>query len=366
LISFPDILLFLLYRLAYHESVQLGQELSKRINDDPKRRKQEDDDSDDDEEPEFESENGRGSKKQKTSERAAAEMMNVLEGAENEPEATGKYKKLFQMDFMKKASDQQRERAKEEAQSMLREIENMEGDSGSENDEKKVAPVKDKAALLAAKEEMKKLLSQGMSLKGASKRLTVSGPISIKGHGGEERNKDDTVRWVAESDHEGEEKGRPATVIDNPWLLAPVVGKQRDSSGQQVSHKSAKKEGADKLYVNVSESVPQSSAAGQVTLILDSKNTHVPLSKKQKQKMKQSNEQSSIQNGNVPVITDKNDKSSKNNKLNSNVIVENKSLNVTAAPVLSTNERKPLLLSKSQVLLTMYTRTVIIQFDVCK
>lgn len=338
--------------MAYHESVQLGQELSKRINDDPKRRKQEGDDSDDDEEPEFESE--RGNKKQKTSERAAAEMMNVLEGAVNEPEATGKYKKLFQMDFMKKASDQQRERAKEEAQSMLREIEDMEGDSGSDNDEEKVAPVKDKAALLAAKEEMKKLLSQGMSLKGASKRLTVSGPISIKGLGGDERNKDDAVRWIAESDHEREEENRPATVIDNPWLLAPVVGKQRDSSGQQVSHKSAKKEGADKLYVNVSESVPQSSAAGQVTLVLDSKNTHAPLSKKQKQKMKQTNEQPSIQNGNVPFISDKNDKNNKNNKLNSNVIVENKSLNVTAAPVLSTSERKPLLLNKSQVLLTMY------------
>jgi hypothetical protein len=130
-------------------------------------------------------------KKQKTSERAASEMMNVLEGAENEPEATGKYKKLFQMDFMKKASDQQKERAREEAQSMLREIEDMEGDgSGSDNDDKKTVPVKDKAALLAAKEEMKKLLSQGMSLKGgANKRLTVSGPISIKGHGSNQNDR---------------------------------------------------------------------------------------------------------------------------------------------------------------------------------
>ena len=75
--------------MAYHESVQLGHELSKRISEDPssarRRGQEEEDDSSGDEG--FLTETG---EKQKASDRAAKEMLSVLEGAEDEPEAQGK------------------------------------------------------------------------------------------------------------------------------------------------------------------------------------------------------------------------------------------------------------------------------------
>ena len=101
-----------IFRLAYHESVQLGHELSKRINEDPSRRQEEDEggrDSSGDEE--FETETKEVQKKKKASDRAAREMLSVLEGVEDEPEAQGKYKKLFEMDFMKRATDQKKEKS---------------------------------------------------------------------------------------------------------------------------------------------------------------------------------------------------------------------------------------------------------------
>ena len=227
--------------MAYHESVQLGQELSKRINDDPTSKSKADDDSSDDEN-EFQTETG---KRQKTSGRAAKEMLSVLEGAEDEPEATGKYKKLFEMDFMKRASADKKERAREEAQNILREIENMEGDSDEEAD--KVGDIgkkseKDIAALKAAREQMKSQLGQsssGMSLKGTTKKISVSGPISVQSETSSKARKgaeSDTVRWIQETEEVVSAAVPVDTMTDNPWLSAPVSGKKRDSTGQKVNH----------------------------------------------------------------------------------------------------------------------------------
>ena len=227
--------------MAYHESVQLGQELSKRINDDPTSKSKADDDSSDDEN-EFQTETG---KRQKTSGRAAKEMLSVLEGAEDEPEATGKYKKLFEMDFMKRASADKKERAREEAQNILREIENMEGDSDEEAD--KVGDIgkkseKDIAALKAAREQMKSQLGQsssGMSLKGTTKKISVSGPISVQSETSSKARKgaeSDTVRWIQETEEVVSGAVPVDTMTDNPWLSAPVSGKKRDSTGQKVNH----------------------------------------------------------------------------------------------------------------------------------
>ena len=83
-------------RSAYHESVALGQELSKRINDDPTGKTHGNDDdsdwSDGDNDGEFQTEMGTQNSKKRnhgsTASRAAKEMNQVLDGEEM-PAATG-------------------------------------------------------------------------------------------------------------------------------------------------------------------------------------------------------------------------------------------------------------------------------------
>jgi len=122
------------------------------------------------------------------------------------------------MDFMKKAQSVQREKAKEEAQALLKELEDMERDSGdSDNSDRDDTPVVTAAKdpvhaqkLKAAGTEMANLLSKGsgMSITAASKNKGVKflGTTVVS----EENNKTEIV----------EKKS------DNPWLDAPKVSKR--------------------------------------------------------------------------------------------------------------------------------------------
>ena len=279
-------------RLAYHESVQLGHELSKRINEDPSRRQEEDEggrDSSGDEE--FETETKEVQKKKKASDRAAREMLSVLEGVEDEPEAQGKYKKLFEMDFMKRATDQKKEKSREEAQSILRELQDLESydSSGDEeggadarpNEEYDAKLAKtviaaamkkeaDSEALVAARAEMARQMGSGsLTLRMGSKRVSVSGPISIINDEKVSKKKamsatadhSTGARWVSEAD-EDEDVADPLAAASteensNPWLAAPTLNKKRDSSGlyskTTVASGKTKGEGAEKLYVTVAD-----------------------------------------------------------------------------------------------------------------
>jgi E3 ubiquitin-protein ligase DOA10 len=69
--------------------------------------------------------------------------LNTTIDDESNPEVTGKYQRLLNMDFMKKAASMQREKAREEAQLVLQELRSLEeqegntSDEGNENDEKR-------------------------------------------------------------------------------------------------------------------------------------------------------------------------------------------------------------------------------------
>lgn len=125
-------------RMAYHEAVQLGQELSKKIDEDPSKRgrgrgnvNSDDDsgkysdssDSGDSDQDHCDYNRKKKGAKNRITLSAAKQVQDVLSGVGQTAAVDGKYKKLFEMDFMKKAADQQRERAKAEARSVLREIE---------------------------------------------------------------------------------------------------------------------------------------------------------------------------------------------------------------------------------------------------
>jgi len=209
------------------------------------------------------------------------------------------------MDFMKKAADQQKERAREEAQLILREIEEMDQDHGSsdhedhhrhhhdnDNDSKggNVRGERDPAAIKAAREELQQggssVWSGGMALKSmgsSSMRMRVSGPVSVLG------NKQSSVAVAAssssssssgdymntpwdETDQDGVAFGRHQDDdndnIDetNPWLSAATIGHGKTrhaSSGQQIH----KKKG-EKVVVNVEAPVmmmPMSVASSSST-----------------------------------------------------------------------------------------------------
>ena len=349
-------------RMAYHESVQLGHELSKRISEDPssarRRGQEEDDDSSGDEG--FLTETG---EKQKASDRAAKEMLSVLEGAEDEPEAQGKYKKLFEMDFMKRASDQKKEKSREEAQNILREIQDMERDDESDDDD--VAPntvkgvkdvkEKDSSALIAARAEMKKQFDQSggmsMALKAGSKRITVSGPISVKGSSAAgKKSAEGGPRWVSEAEDAVTEIDVTPTDELNPWLAAPSSGKKRDSSGLQVTHGKSSQKGAEKLYVTVADlAVPSVSSVAEA-------------SDKKGNTKGQSNKQSKpdVVGQKRPLAPSAADGNQKKNKTGAVAAVSTGASNsnpsssapaavTTTAKGATTKERKPLLMQKSQV-----------------
>lgn len=281
---------FTIISLAYHESVQLGHELSKRIHEDPSRRKDDGEgggDSSGDEE--FETEAKEGQKKKKASDRAAREMLSVLEGAEDEPDAQGKYKKLFEMDFMKRATDQKKEKSREEAQNILRELQDMESynSSGDEEGDTEARPEKildDKSskgviaaamkkeanseALIAARAEMARQMGSGsLTLRTGSKKVSVSGPISINTDDKSMKKKGKSAaadnstgaRWLSETEEDVADISAAASTEDNsnPWLAAPTLGKKRDSNGLHTNNTVAsgrsKGVSAEKLYVTVAD-----------------------------------------------------------------------------------------------------------------
>ena len=370
------------FRMAYHESVQLGHELSKRVNDDTSnsskrgREEQDGDDGDDSSGDEgFQTEVKDGQKKQKASEKAAREMLSVLEGADDEPEATGKYKKLFEMDFMKRASDQKKEKSREEAQNILRELQEMEGDDYSDNDEAVDSRSQGKSegkgkesvgkggvsdALIAARAEMQRQLQgQGgsLTLKGGNKKMSVSGPITVKGLAVKANNS--SVEWVTET-HEDVSEPTPALEVDtsNPWLSAPSQGKKRDSTGQQVGHSktaAGKAKGGDKLYVTVADLAANTSVS--VSAGVTSSTTTTSSKKGDK---KQSNiilkDQVTGQNKSSIIVTPARNNTSSTSATSSShsgnepVKVQGlESVPVPAKPIVPVKERKPLLMQKSQV-----------------
>ena len=240
-------------REAYNESVLLGNELSARIHEDVSKEagSSESEDSGSDDE---------AGKKKKIAARAskALRAAGVLgsssggasgEGGDSEePQVTGKYKKLFEMDFMKKAKEQQKERAREEAQSVLREIEEMEGRNESDDSEddgsnsarvrkasNRTAP--DAAAVAAAKQAMEGLFqsSNSMSLKGRKVTFTSDDPVlpAAAASGAAANGKMNKKAKARQAAEEAAAAAGGAAIESNPWLAGPATGNKRKSNERE-------------------------------------------------------------------------------------------------------------------------------------
>ena len=127
-------------RAAYQEATQYGNELTAKMHEMPYDKNGDDANDDADENDWSDEENS----KKKVSEITKSQLSDILNDdlqASVADKYDGKYKKIFEMDFMKKAVEQQREKAKIDAQNILKELQQMEMDEdgqlldGSDNED---------------------------------------------------------------------------------------------------------------------------------------------------------------------------------------------------------------------------------------
>ncbi len=122
---------------------------------------------------------GHHSKKLRVIDEATDDLNDILASGEQDLDLDGKYKALFEMDFMKKAREQKQLRAKEEAKNLLREIEDMEaGISESEDEltpsEKKTQVQKTKESNQKHKEKLEEARKQMATLMAGKNGLNLS------------------------------------------------------------------------------------------------------------------------------------------------------------------------------------------------
>jgi U3 small nucleolar RNA-associated protein 14 len=167
-------------RSAYHESVQLGHELSEKINESVQ---QKDKASGDDEMVDHSAEGKSRAAVSSEASKAIAQLLSES-GGPSEEEAVlsgGRYKKLFEMDFMRKAADQQRSRAREDAQSILREIQQMENEcEQSDDDADGGSKVDPKRKVEPSAEELFSARREVSSLFASSSGMAVSSKLKLR------------------------------------------------------------------------------------------------------------------------------------------------------------------------------------------
>lgn len=204
---------------------------------------------------------------------------NLSSSAASSAVPEGRYKKLFEMDFMKRAADQQKESARLEAQSILREIENMEEQNDSELEEeerearRKAQPQISQERLSQAKKEVKEMLDAGgsMVLPGRRKGQVMTDSINLGASSGAQSAARRDAFKFAEPDEEDEEldysdaeehAAMEKALESNPWLQPTVSAtgsKKRKSSG--TGAKTSVTE--DAVYINTLALTGASSSAAQ-------------------------------------------------------------------------------------------------------
>jgi hypothetical protein len=179
----------MLFRQAYHESIQLGHELAKKVN--------EVDESDAMEEDE--------------------RLDDVLN--ESAPQADGRYKKLLDMGFMKRAADQQRERAREEAQGVLRELRAMEADSDDDDDR-------------TASASMGRRPATSADLSASIANVFGSGSFNLPNSKGVVRVNGNVTILPTQSNSQPS----PQEALSNPWLVTggPATSSRRKKTSESV------------------------------------------------------------------------------------------------------------------------------------
>lgn len=185
-------------------------------------------------------EDGRQSKKLKIVDEASESLENILDTGSKDTELNGKYKALFEMDFMKKAREQQQLRAKEEAQQLLREIEQME-DGLSESESEERSDSQQTAENHKSKQEM--IQKHKEKLEQARKQMTnlMNGNNSMS---------------LVSSSTSVVESVTTNLVQNNPWLDPTAAAKVRDVHtiiGESGSTKASKSKKRSKNAVTKSE-----------------------------------------------------------------------------------------------------------------
>lgn len=219
-------------RSAYNESVLLGQALTKKMNEDPTDRQRDGPASDDEDEVDV-----------STSRKFAQAVNASLEDDSGRPSGdSGKYGKLLNMDFMKAAAAKQKEKALEEAQTVLRQLRELEHEAPSDDDEAanrvRNAPFKaaDAAPLSLAqrsnKEDVQRARQNVDKLMGSSFNLSTSSKFSMPAATVvSQSNNDSDAVWKDSSE--------PVESMEaNPWLTGPqttTTGSTSRTGGKKVS-----------------------------------------------------------------------------------------------------------------------------------
>ena len=187
----------------------------------------------------------------------------VLSGIETESNGANENQNgIFQMAFMKKGMELQRERAKEEARSLLKELEGNE--SNSENDDKcEIKTKKRKKKKVSSDAEMKQVMNEGKLVAsalefGKSNSIKVAGAINIDGSSEkplESMNEQNVSGKIVlsnvgamkagiKANDEGQissnktsaaGEGRKEEATSNPWMSKVNTGKSKNKSIPGVS-----------------------------------------------------------------------------------------------------------------------------------
>ena len=215
-------------RAAYHESVLLGQELTKKIKTTAESSENQGDGGDysDDEE----------AADGKASTSAARSMKRLFtpdaagdaDDEAGQEEGKSRYQKLFDMDFMRKASDKQQERAKLEAQAVLRELQQMEAD-GDDDESVEGDPLTPEQVLEQSLERNRRVEESQQVVNSLLPSAGSSGMFISKSKGKAKFVMDSTVSLTPPPSH-------PAPTT-NPWLDAPPSSSSRSAPSRSDTNK---------------------------------------------------------------------------------------------------------------------------------
>jgi hypothetical protein len=304
--TLPSLLrIYLPYRDAYHEAVQLGNELTKKASSTERDRSSDDDEDD-----------IGGNSNADLADRVSERLGALLEGdgLSGADEIEGKYKGLFDMAFMRKAKEAKKERAREEAKDILREIQTLEQEDEDSDDEGNNALAA--AAVVRGKEEEEKLAEARNQIK---KMMAGGGSLALSGGG-------KTI--VSE------------VVSSNPWLQAPqtTAPLRSEEVGNKGSNKNSKsKKASGVLKESAGKDVDAVGALRAVGGAVEGIHTHLP-----PQSNKPSQQLRGSQNNNSNAVKSKPESSHGSEKK------QGEKRKADSAQV-NQPQRKPLLMQKSQV-----------------
>lgn len=200
-------------RQAYHDSVLLGQELSKKMSDDPASDRTHPQDNSDSESVDQEFGEPLSTKTAKSMKKSIDKS--EIEGNMSMSSRLGdsKYGKLLDMNFMKRAASIQREKALEDAQTVLRELQDLEAQELSEEEFPASAKSTDDKRLQEAKKAMDKIFSRTTN----SVALSSSKKSIVREAAG--LSVENTSSWDSEVPNEAEiSPVAAAPKSENPWM----------------------------------------------------------------------------------------------------------------------------------------------------